>query len=196
MPDIRSRKWFLTCNNPCQADEKAMEASCKEAVYGLTVHEVGKKRGTPHMHCWLHFKDAKSRRQIVAGHPRTDVRAGRGTDAQAAVHLSKGNEPTVYGAPTKQGKRNDIEEARDILVQTGSMRDVVSTVTSYQAVKFGELYLKYAEQPRAYGKREVRWYWGASGTGKTYAAQEEFPDAYVKSSADKWWDGYDGHKTT
>ena len=76
------------------------------------------------------------------------------------------------------------------------MLQVVSSVNSYQAVKFGELYLKYAEPPRACGRREVRWYWGASGTGKTYAAQEEFPDAYVKSSADKWWDGYDGHKTT
>ena len=97
-----------------------MEASCREAVYGLTVHEVGAVRGTPHMHCWLHFNDAKSWRQIVARHPPTDVRAGRGTDAQAAVYLSKENAPTVYGAPSKQGKRNDVAEARDIPVETGS----------------------------------------------------------------------------
>lgn len=192
--DIRSRKWFLTCNNPCKADEEAMDNSCKEAAYGLVVHEVGKKRGTPHMHCWLHFEQAKTFRKMQKIHPRTDIRAGKGTDVQAKKYLSKENEPKEYGTPHSQGKRNDIDEVREILQESGSMLQVVQTVNSYQAVKFGELYLKYAEPPRPYGKRTVKWYWGPPGRGKTYAAQMEYPEAYVKSGADKWWDGYDAHK--
>lgn len=34
------------------------------------------------------------------------------------------------------------------------------------------------------------WYYGETGTGKTYAAKEEFPNAYIKNANTKWWDGY------
>jgi len=34
------------------------------------------------------------------------------------------------------------------------------------------------------------WYWGETGSGKTYAAIHEFPDAYRKIANNKWWDGY------
>ena len=53
--DVRRRKWSLTCNNATAEDEANFEKSCAMTKYGLTVHEIGKKRGTPHMHCWLHF---------------------------------------------------------------------------------------------------------------------------------------------
>jgi len=192
--DIRSRKWFLTCNNPTKEHEATFAASLKHVKYGLSVHEIGKKRGTPHMHCWLHFEEAKSWTYIMKAHPGCDVRAGKGTDAHAKAYLSKENEPTEVGTPTAQGKRNDIAEVREILQETNSMRTVVQNVNSYQAVKFGELYLKYAEEPRPYGTRTVKWYWGPAGRGKTYAAEHEYPDAYKKSGAHKWWDGYDGHK--
>lgn len=191
--DTRSRTWFLTCNNPSQADEEAMHKSSEMAEYALTVDEVGKKRGTPHMHCWLHFKSQRTFRSIQKAHPRTDIRVGKGTDAQALEYLSKENKPRVYGEIHKQGKRNDIEDIREIVKETNSMRQVVEVATSYQAVKFAELYLKYAEAPRPYGPRNVYWYWGDTGTGKSYTARHKAPNAYMTKSF-KWWDGYDGEK--
>lgn len=38
------------------------------------------------------------------------------------------------------------------------------------------------------------WYWGSTGVGKSHAAFKDFPDAYRKTSSNKWWDGYDGHE--
>lgn len=141
--DTRSRTWFLTCNNPSKADEEAMHTSSEQAEYALTVHEVGKKRGTPHMHCWLHFNSQKTFRKMQKMHPRTDIRKGKGTDEQAKKYLSKENTPKEYGKIDSQGKRTDIDEVRDVLKETNSMREVVEVATSYQAVRFAELYLKY-----------------------------------------------------
>jgi len=37
--------------------------------------------------------------------------------------------------------------------------------------------------------REVLWWYGESGAGKSRRTQVEYPDAYMKHS-NKWWDGY------
>lgn len=42
---------------------------------------------------------------------------------------------------------------------------------------------------------EVEYYFGATGTGKSHAADIKYPDAYWKISSNKWWDGYKGEDT-
>ena len=41
-------------------------------------------------------------------------------------------------------------------------------------------------------KTVVFWFYGPTGTGKSFAAMEYAKDAYWKMGGNKWWDGYDG----
>lgn len=92
-----------------------------------------------------------------------------------------------------QGKRSDLEEAREVLQKTQKMRDLVDQVPNSQAIRAAELYLRYKETPRPVAPIEVHWYWGRPGTGKTRKVFEMEPDVYRPVSY-KWWEGYDGHE--
>lgn len=101
--------------------------------------------------------------------------------------------PFTFGKKTIQGKRNDISQVREIINTGGRMSTVVDTIDSYQAIKFGEIFLKYKEPVRLW-KPDVKWFHGATGTGKTRAALELFPNAWISMKSLRWWEGYDGHE--
>ena len=37
--------------------------------------------------------------------------------------------------------------------------------------------------------QNMLWFYGGSGTGKSYTARKMWPEAYIKQ-ANKWWDDY------
>lgn len=126
------------------------------------------------------------------------IEIARGTPAQNIAYCSK-QESRVAGPwefgdkPAEQGKRSDLLHVRDLVSAGQGMRTIAQEVTSYQGLKFAESLLKYAEPGRNF-VTEVRWYHGSTGSGKTRAALEEFPDAWVSGRNLKWWDGYDAHE--
>lgn len=74
------------------------------------------------------------------------------------------------------------------------MRDIVREVSSYQACKFAELYLKYAER-RYEGPREVWWLWGPTGSGKSQQAWAMAGQlAWSWNGTKDFFDGYDGEE--
>ena len=93
----------------------------------------------------------------------------------------------------KQGARTDLAEARLVLKTTDKMREVVDIVTSSQAIRSAEIYLKYKEKPRDVAPIEVHWYFGKPGTGKTKRVYELESDVFRPVSF-KWWEGYDAHE--
>lgn len=101
--------------------------------------------------------------------------------------------PWEYGWEPEPGKRNDIVLVRELIDAGKGMKDVVEAVDSYQAMKCAELMLKHKEKKRDF-KPDVRWYHGSTGTGKTRAALEEFPDAWISGRNLRWWEGYDAHE--
>lgn len=96
---------------------------------------------------------------------------------------------------SRQGARQDIDDARAIVKETCSMRAVVEATSSYQAIRMCEKYLAYSEPKRPVGPIQVHWYWGPTGVGKTRAVwdREATLDSqpYVPPT-DKFWEGYDG----
>lgn len=123
------------------------------------------------------------------------IEATRGTPQQASNYCKKEGDYTEFGTlPEKQGKRSDLENVREIVRETGKMRDVIMNAQSYQSVRMAECMLKYFETPRT-AKPYVSWYWGATGTGKTRRAYEELgKDCYTCLTTGKWFEGYDAHE--
>lgn len=55
-------------------------------------------------------------------------------------------------------------------------------------------YQTVVAKPRARPNHKLTVYYGQPGTGKSYKAYNENPEAYSKDGT-KWWDGYNGEKT-
>lgn len=99
-----------------------------------------------------------------------------------------------FGVKPQQGKRTDLNIVLE-KVKKGNctMRDIVTTATSFQSIRMAEIQFKYFEPPRTW-KTQVFWFYGKSGTGKTKQAYEMCKDPYTCMESTKWWEGYDGHQ--
>lgn len=96
----------------------------------------------------------------------------------------------------KPGTRSDINSIRDIVNSGGSMRDILENANGYQAAKFGQMLMTYANPTRNWFTRVV-WIYGPPGTGKTELAwaycNQEHTVPWVSSKDLEWLDGYDRH---
>lgn len=169
----------------------------KQIVYA--VWQVEKAPSTGRLHCQgyvrysSHVAESRVRALVSPGH----VEVCSGSEEQNVAYCSKEETrvagPWSFGEPAKQGKRKDIDVVREVVRGGGGMRAVIENASSYQAAKFGELLLKYQEKGRDF-EPEVRWYYGSTGSGKTKAAFDEFPDAWFSQKDGQWFDGYDAHE--
>lgn len=188
---MKSRKWFLTINNYTEEEWTKAKKEITKCSYGICCKEVGKK-GTPHIHIWLHYKNAREAETIQNKFKRANKMEGKGRD-QDQSYLKKDGDFKEYGEMEAPGKRNDLNVIKDVIKGGGSMMDVIDHCSNYQGLRMGELLLKYYEKERPQQKIEVINYYGESGAGKSKAVYKENTEVYRPVSF-KWWEGYDGQK--
>lgn len=188
---IMERKWFLTINNYSEKEWEMAKSEIKNCKYGLCCKEVGEE-GTPHIHIWLHYKNARSDSSIQKKFKRANKQVGKGRD-QDQSYLKKDGIFEEFGEMEQQGKRNDINEIKKIVKEGGKMEDIIDVSTSYQSMKCGELLLKYQETPREVGPIEVHWFYGKPETGKTRKIFDTEVNIF-RPTTYKWWEGYDAHQ--
>lgn len=207
----RARGWIFTHNNYDECDIKFFTALGSEAKYLVFGKEMGESK-TPHLQGYVEFANArtgKSMKKLHTGKTHWEVRLG--TPEEASAYCKKGEQPheewTAEGAKgpnygkcaivveigklPKQGKRTDLDDVADLIVEGASTREVAHT---YPAT-----YIKYHKgiealkskmfEPRK-TKPTVIWRWGETGTGKTRAAFESHESVYIKDGT-HWWDGYE-----
>lgn len=192
MEKSRSRSWCFTLNNYTENDVKMLnQVQCQYIVFG---YEIGES-GTPHLQGYIYFDDAKTLSTLKKKiHKTAHFEPANGTPLQASTYCKKDGRFEERGKlPQIQGKRTDLDNIKNVVLETGKMREVVLYATSYQSIKMAEQILKYHENKRTW-KPIVKWYWGPTGTGKSKTAYEEMPDCYTTLSTGKWWDGYDAHE--
>ena len=200
--DFRSRAWCMTINNYSEDEWNLCIGT--EAEFSVFAKEIG-ECGTPHIQGYIYYKSAKKFKTMKKYFPRAHLKVPDGSPEQNMTyivgpytkgkkHKPRNDEAVVRGQCPVQGKRSDLDNVKEVLKETGSMRAVVTVATSFQSVRMAEMILKYHEPARR-EKPKVSWFYGASGSGKTRTAYEELgEDCYTCLSTGKWFEGYDGHQ--
>lgn len=192
----RIRAWTFTLNNYTDDDLKnlGLLGVAQSTTYLIYGKEIG-ENNTPHLQGYIYMKAGRTFSAMKKIIPKAHIEASEGSAASNTKYCSKDGDVTTFGAPPSQGKRNDIQEIKDMVRRGETMAKIVEVAANYQSVRMAEVCMKY----KPLEKREkpmVKWYYGGTGTGKTYAAWEEtgYIDTWVSHDSLQWFDGYDGQK--
>lgn len=198
---VKSRNWILTFfitaleSNQRWFHQLSLKKGIRYFVVGKETCPTTKRL---HFQGYISYKNAKTFSQTKKwfGLDKIHIEPAGGDDFQNQKYCTKENLLLEIGEPLKQGKRSDIERAIDIVQETNSIREVISTVYNYQAVRHTELWLKYKETKRPVAPIQVIWIYGSSGSGKTSKVYKDNSSNEVfEPLSFKWWEGYDAHKT-
>jgi len=189
---MESKTWCFTWNNYPDDYDIVLEKLKKN--YLITGFEIGES-GTKHIQGYVEFGTNHKLDRLKKIEKSIHWETRKGTGVQARDYCMKDGNFKEFGEikTPKQGQRNDISKVREMVKTGKGMKDIVNEVDSFQAIRYGELALKYNENKRDW-KPEVKWYWGPTGAGKTRQAMDEAKDPYVSGKNLKWWEGYDAHE--
>lgn len=199
----RSRNYSFTLNN--YTDEELENLKKLTGIkYMILGDEVGES-GTPHIQGYCSWNSAKSftaTKKLLGN--RIHLEVSKGTPFDNYVYCSK--ESILYETgdrPKKvaQGERKDLQAIKKGIKNGTKIRKLIDDdhINNLQQLKYAESLNKYYEKKRKF-KPTVKWYYGATGTGKTKTAYEEMEaltdddNIYTAMDTGKWWDGYDGQE--
>ena len=204
----RHRNYTITLNNYTEEELiKLQELGLKDIEYIVLGGEIAPNTGTPHIQGFVRWRNAKTEQATRKRLPRrSHVEIAIGTPHQNYLYCTKdgnvlwelGDRPEKVG----QGKRKDMSDIKKKVAQNANIKQMLKDddIQNYQQLKYAEQLKKYYETTRNW-KPEVKWYWGATGTGKTKTAYEEVleeaqdqDNVYFSMDTGKWWDGYDGQE--
>jgi hypothetical protein len=143
----------------------------------------------------MNFKDVK--KQIFDNGEHFAQR--KGSQKQATDYCRKLETrvegPWEFGEIHKQGARNDLYEATEVLKHKGIVAVAEQLPTVFVKYNTGLQKLQMALFKNKWREIKVIVYWGEPGTGKTKKVYDlEGLDIYNKP-AGYWWDGYNGEKS-
>lgn len=183
------RNWCFTINNYSEKKLEECKAwECKRIVVG---EEVGEE-GTPHIQGAITFNKPTR----LAGCKKLNGRAHweEARQPDAAFKYCKKDGKFWEKDDRKPGARTDIAEAVAMHLEGKSVYEIAIKTESYQAARMAELLTRHAPFKSVAMQRDIIWFWGPTGTGKSLTARTEWPDLYLKTTY-KWWDGYNNEET-
>lgn len=195
------RAWIATWNNPPLNGSEIISDLVTEGKITYATGQLEKgEQGTPHLQFYVEMPQ-----QVRLSHMKKliDVtihwESRRGTQSDVIAYVTKEetrqSHPFEFGTKKKQGARNDLERAQE-MIKSGSSELEVAEECFTTWAKYYKALERYRilVTPNRNWEMDVQVYWGPPGTGKTRKAFEENPNAYFKPIGE-WWDGYDGHET-
>lgn len=194
-----SKRWTFTINNPTDP----VPYDVTQMDFLIYQRERG-ENGTEHFQGYVVFKNRKRLQSAKAMiDERAHMEIARGSDEQNIAYCSKPDtrigEPTEFGdRPTGgggQGKRNDLTPFVTAIREKRSFNELLDTFPA-ECVRYTRAIrdIRLAMPPPRRDAVRVIVLWGPTGTGKTYAAFQHFPNLYRVNygNGGVWFDGYAG----
>jgi len=194
------RAWIFTLNNYTEEDKTKFInfKDNKQIKYFICGCEIAPTTGTPHIQGYIHFVNAKTREQTRKFISlRAHLKKAKGEDTHNQAYCSKENLLCEYGTPAQPGSRTDIKKMKQQINDHVPLKEIIQDCTSYQAMRTAELLSKYQSAPPIQ-KRNIYWFYGPTGCGKTYAAMElvnmDTTRVHKKNNSLDYWQLYHGQE--
>lgn len=191
----RSRGWCFTINN--YTDEHIKTVRELDAEYIVFGREIAPTTGTPHLQCFAYFKSQRTF-QSMKKHSQKEHTLKKQTEPRTQsriLHERTQRRRNRHMPHARQTHR--LRNHKKMVKEGATIREIAEVATSYQTIKFAQTLLSIAPNATLRTNIHVRWYWGATATGKTRAAFEEataISEPWISSRNLRWWDGYTGQK--
>lgn len=198
----RHRNYCFTLNNYSTDEEfELRDYFTKYCKYAIYEHEVGIEK-TPHLQGFVIWKNAKTMDAVKKINKRIHWEICNGDAASNIKYCSKDKDNVwEFGdRPCGQGKRNDLIEIKNNIMNGTKVRDLaLDNPMLYH--QYGRT-LNYIEDLAMEKKWRTEmtkciWYWGDTGVGKSLTAFKNYsPEThYVWQNDNGWWDMYNQQDT-
>jgi len=190
----RSCNFCFTWNNYTEDSISVLtELKCKYICFGK---EVGKS-GTKHLQGVVVFANALSHTSVCKKLKGAHVEACKGSITQNETYCKKDGEWIERGIkPMDQKEKGEKGKEYYANMLQLAREDRIHEIDPQAQLVYGQALRRErdeASESRVFEDTEtkMKWYYGETGTGKSYTARKEHKDdkPYFKM-CNKWWDGY------
>jgi len=194
-----TQRFCFTLNNYESEEEITLRArivaKCK---YGIIGREVG-ENGTRHLqgYCITNRTYTFAQFKEDIGNERMHVEKAAGDSQSNRRYCGKDGDVWEHGrCPGKEGRANRDEISKTFkrnMDEGGSLCQFMECEPGAVMFHGHTLLRNYFSitKPRERSGVTCKWYYGPTGVGKSRRAHAEYPNAYVKESRSKWWNGYE-----
>lgn len=193
-----SKRYRNVCFTSFQDDEpRYIPDIMSYLIYGL---EQCNSTGSWHWQGYVEFSRRIGRRQLQEIFNNSHFEDRHGNALQAATYCAKDGEYCEFGSISQQGRRTDLEQLSQSIVDGASIVSVAEScprlfVQYGRGLSLLQSVCRQSHQ-RPWRHTQIEIWWGVTGTGKTrtFFSQYDVADTYrflYRGSTD-YWDGYTG----
>lgn len=189
---MSGHNFVFTLNNYTPEDETALQTN-PEFAYVFYGREVAPTTGTRHLQGYVVTLKKVRPAAVAKLIPRAHIEMMRGNFNQNREYCAKASDCFERGKPPKDRSKN-LTDWQEIATtaKAGNLDQLLNENPSVyircdRSLK--RIALQYGPRPQPLDTLDNYWYVGPPGTGKTRAAHQRYPGAYIKNT-NKWWDGY------
>lgn len=192
-----AKHWCFTINNYEEGEERLDWLDGFD--YCVAGREVAPDTGTPHLQGYVSFSKQKRLSALKKIHKTAHWEISRGTPQQAADYckkdgqfVEKGTLPKAKNVAGGEKTAEKYKRAYD-LAKSGNLEDIDKDLLTKHYNTYKRIRTDNQPKIAPIATLEHEWHYGPTGTGKSRAVREKYPDAFIKD-ANHWWDGYNGEK--